>query len=206
MHSQPPLLPRLNDLRILPQSLHAISHIRLHQPQRPLFGIQLVPPMRARQLHSQFPDRSQPGINDAQFRITQGGSDAAAAGVAAHDDVLHFQVQDRIHDDGLGGEVRGREHVGDVAVHEDVAGLETQDGGLGDAGVGAAEPEDGWMLAGCEGGEEIGMVVGGCVGPLSVLLQGAGQAVGGCDMGTYLSFRDSWTIVIGVLEPGKGDG
>ena len=107
--------------------------------------------------------------------------------MAAHDDVLHFQMQDGVHNDGLGGEVGGREHVGDVAVHEDITGLETQNGGLGDAGVRAAEPENGWMLAGCEGGEEIGMVVGGCISPLSIFLESAGQAVGGCNMGTFLA-------------------
>lgn len=92
--------------------------------------------------------------------------------MAAHDHVLHLQMQDRVHDDGLGGEVRGREDIGDVAVHEDVAGLEAEDRGLGDAGVGAAEPEEGGMLACGEGREEVGVVVGGCLGPLLVLVEG----------------------------------
>ena len=70
-----------------------------------------------------------------------------------------------------------REHVGDVAVHEDVARLEAEHGGFGDARVGAAEPEDGWVLAGGEGGEEVGVVVGGCLGPLLVLVEGYVEGV-----------------------------
>ena len=46
--------------------------------------------------------------------------------------------------------------VCDVAVDEDVAGLAGADCGFGDAGVGAADPEEVGGLAGCEGGEEVG--------------------------------------------------
>ena len=42
----------------------------------------------------------------------------------ADDYVLHFEVLDGVVDDGLGGEVRGGEDVGDVAVDEDLAGVE----------------------------------------------------------------------------------
>ena len=64
---------------------------------------------------------------------------------------------DRVGDDALAVEVRGREDVGDVAVHEDVAGFEAEDGRFGDAAVGAAEPEDLRVLACGEGGEEGGV-------------------------------------------------
>lgn len=57
--------------------------------------------------------------------------------MSADDDVLHLEVCDGVGDDGLGGEVCGGQHVGDVTVHEDVAGLEAEDGRFGDArGVG----------------------------------------------------------------------
>jgi hypothetical protein len=49
-----------------------------------------------------------------------------------HDGVLNY---------GLGVYVRGGDDVGDVAVDEDVAGLQAQEGGFGDAGVGAADPD-----------------------------------------------------------------
>lgn len=99
--------------------------------------------------------------------------------MAAHDDVLHLDVGEGVGDDALAAEVGRRQHVGDVAVHEDVAGLEAEDGGLGDAGVGAAEPEDLGLLAGGEGGEEVGVVAGGCLGPLFVLVQGELEGVWG---------------------------
>ncbi len=60
-----------------------------------------------------------------------------------------------------GGQVGGGEDVGDVAVGEDGAGGEVQERGFGDAGVGAAEPEDLGVLAFCEGGEEVGGVSAG---------------------------------------------
>lgn len=90
-----------------------------------------------------------------------------------------LEVRDGVGDDALAVEVRGREDVGDVAVHEDVAGLEAEDGGLGDAGVGAADPEDLGLLARCEGGEEVGVVVGGGLGPLLVLVEAGFEVICG---------------------------
>ena len=95
----------------------------------------------------------------------------------ADDNVLHFQVQDRVHDHGLRGEIRGREHVGDVAVDEDVAGLEAEHGGFRHAGVRAAQPEDFGLLARGEGGEEVRVRLGGLGGPLLVLVQGEREGV-----------------------------
>lgn len=95
----------------------------------------------------------------------------------AHDDVLHLEVRDGVGDDAAAVEVRRGQDVGDVAVHEDIAGLEAEDGGLGDAGVGAADPEDLGLLARGEGGEEVRLVVGCCLGPLFVLLQGELESI-----------------------------
>jgi len=61
--------------------------------------------------------------------------------VAAQHDVLDFDLGDGVFEDGEEGEVGGREYVGYVAVGEDVAGLETEEGCFGDAGVRAAEPD-----------------------------------------------------------------
>ena len=97
----------------------------------------------------------------------------------AHHDVPDLEVRDGVRDDGLAVEVRGGQHVGDVAVDEDVAGPEAEDGGLGDAGVRAADPEDLGLLAGGEGGEEVGVVGGGGLGPLFVLAQGEFEGVWG---------------------------
>jgi hypothetical protein len=61
--------------------------------------------------------------------------------MSAEHDVRDFEMLDGIFDDGRDGDVGGRDDVGDVAVDEDVAGLEAEDGGFGDAGVGAADPD-----------------------------------------------------------------
>jgi len=97
--------------------------------------------------------------------------------VAADDDMLDFQVHDGVADDAEGVQVARVQDVGDVAVHEDIAGLEAQERGFGDAGVGAADPEDLRGLALCEGGEEGGVVGGGSAGPGFVLGEGAREAV-----------------------------
>lgn len=99
--------------------------------------------------------------------------------MAADDDMPHLEMLDRVRDDGLRVQVAGREDVGDVAVDEDVAGLHAEDGGFGDAGVGAADPEDLRLLALGEGGEEVGVGGGGRFGPLLVLAQGQFEGVCG---------------------------
>lgn len=95
----------------------------------------------------------------------------------AHDDVLDLEVRDRVRDHGLRVQVAGGQDVGDVAVHEDVAWLQAQHGGFGDARVGAADPEDLGLLAGGEGGEEVRGGFGGCVRPLLVLVEGEFEGV-----------------------------
>lgn len=100
--------------------------------------------------------------------------------MSTDNDVLDSQMRDRIHNHRLGREVRGGEHVSDVAVHKHVAWLEAQHGRFGHAGVGAAEPEDGRVLACGEGGEEVWVGVGGCLGPLFVLVEGGVEGGVGC--------------------------
>lgn len=60
---------------------------------------------------------------------------------------------------------------------EDVAGFETEDGGLRDTGVGAADPENLRLLAGREGGKEVGLVADCRLGPLFVLVEGEFEGV-----------------------------
>ncbi len=80
---------------------------------------------------------------------------------------------------------------------EDVAGEEVEDCGFGDAGVGAAEPEDLGGLAGGEGGEEGGVGVGGCVGPFFVLVEGVGEGVCRGEGGSGLA---GWVFGLGVVR------
>ena len=123
------------------------------------------------QVQPQLAQRQQPIVDDAELLVRQRGVDAAAAGVAADDNVLDFEVDDGVFDDGAGVQVARVQDVGDVAMHEDVAWFEAQDGGFGNAGVGAADPEDLGVLAAGEGGEEGGVFVAGFVGPVFVFAQ-----------------------------------
>ena len=123
MNLQPTLMHPLNNIGILLQRLHPLPNIRLHQLPHLSLIIQPVP--RPRILQSQFPQRHQPRIYDAEFRIIHGCRAPAAGGVAAEHDVFDVEVFDGVLDYGEGVEVGGREDVGDVAVDEDVAGFET---------------------------------------------------------------------------------
>lgn len=97
--------------------------------------------------------------------------------MAAQDDVFDFEVDDGEFEDAGAAEVVVLDDVGDVAVHEDVAGLQAEDGGFGAAGVGAADPEDFGMLARGEFGEEKGVFFDGFGGPFVVLLEGLLEGV-----------------------------
>lgn len=55
-------------------------------------------------------------------------------------------MNDGVFDDGEDVEVGGGNDVGDVAVNEDLARLETEEGRFGDSRVGAAEPDCNWIV------------------------------------------------------------
>lgn len=67
--------------------------------------------------------------------------------MAAYDNVFDFENVYCISDDRCGILVSGMEDVGNVAVHEDVAGTRAGDCCFRDARVGAADPEDAGLLA-----------------------------------------------------------
>lgn len=60
--------------------------------------------------------------------------------MAAEDDVRDFEKVYGVLDYGGGVDVGWGDDVRDVAMDENVTGLETEDSGFGDAGVRAAEP------------------------------------------------------------------
>ena len=84
---------------------------------------------------------------------------------------------DGIFDDGGGVEVARVQDVGDVAVREDIAGVEAEDGGFRHTGVGAANPEDRGVLAFGEGGEEVGFLRFDAFSPCFVVGEGVGKGV-----------------------------
>lgn len=81
-------------------------------------------------------------------------------------------------------------------MHEDVAGLQAQEGRFGDPAVGAAEPEDGGVLAFGAGGEEVWVRVRGGLGPVLVAGEVLGEVLAvvcvwegkGCGLASLLSF------------------
>lgn len=61
--------------------------------------------------------------------------------MAAKNDVRDLEVENSVFEDGEEVQVSRGEDVGDVAVSEDVARLETEEGGFGNARVRAAKPD-----------------------------------------------------------------
>lgn len=87
-------------------------------------------------------ERRQPRVEHAaDAGARDGGGRGGAGGVGAEDDVLDLEVGDGELERGGRVDVGGRDDVGEVAVGEDVAGLAPEDGGFGDARVGAADPD-----------------------------------------------------------------
>jgi hypothetical protein len=114
-----------------------LMHIQLHQPIiLLLFILNFVELVLVQAVH--VSDISQPGIEQAHVLWRHGGFDAAAAVMAADDNVLYFEVADGVVYDGHDVEVDVVYEVGNVAVDKHLAGFEACDGFGGDAGVGAA--------------------------------------------------------------------
>ncbi len=128
MDLQATFLHGVNDDRILGQDLCAIAHVQLNQLQRALLGVETVE--QGQVFLADGPQRHQPGVDQAEFLVVQGGGDASARGVAADDDVLDLEVLDGKLDDGQRVDVRGGQDVGDVAVAEDLARFEAENGGF----------------------------------------------------------------------------
>jgi hypothetical protein len=171
---------------IAPDGLNGHDDIELGQAVRPvIIGGQAVelglmsPP--------QPPDGFQPGVEGAaQIGIPHGSLSGAAAGVAAHDDVLDADQADGEVDGGGGaGIVVGSDDVADVAVHEYLAGLAVAHGGLGNARVGAAQPQHLRLLGLGQGLEQLRLAQGGAVGKYLVARDDAIEGVvwGGGNMG-----------------------
>ena len=96
----------------------------------------------------------------------------------ANHHTLDFQRRDSIRQRGEIGRVGRVQHVGDVAVGEDLAWVGVEQSGLGTAGVGTADPEEGGLLAFGAGGHDVG--VGGAVGGGSLCVLGEEGGEGIC--------------------------
>ena len=162
-------------------------------------------------LRPQLPQRGQPRINKPQLLIRQRRINTPTARMPTHDNMLNLEMRDRVRDDRLAVQIRGRDDIRNVAVHKDVTGLQAQDRSFGDAAVRAADPEDLGGLALGEGGEEVGVFGVGFLRPLLVLAQqGGGEGVcGGGKGGEGLALGCVWVEggFLGFLgERGRGRG
>lgn len=86
-------------------------------------------------------DAGEPVVNDAVAVIFQGGPDAAAPVVTAHDDVADFEDIDCVLHDGEDVEIALLDDIGDVPVDEDLARGEPGNLICGNTGIRAADPE-----------------------------------------------------------------
>lgn len=110
-------------------------------------------------LHPQLSHGLQPDVKQAQPGVSQRSIDTAAASVAADENMLDLKMGDGEFDDGKRVDVGSGDDVGDVAMNEDLARLETEDGCLGDTGVCAADPQNPGRLTSGRSREEVWIVL-----------------------------------------------
>lgn len=118
----------------------------------------------------EFAEVLEPVVEETRRVGGSGRADPAAVVMTADDDVLDAEGFDGELDDGLAVEVVGVDDVGDVAVDEDAAGLETDDVIGGDAAVSAADPEVFGVLLVGEFSEDAGVAGFHVSGPAAVVI------------------------------------
>lgn len=124
-------------------------------------------------------DAGEPVIDHAVAEVFGSGFYAAAAVVAADDDVADFEDIHGILYDGKEVEIGFDDDVGDVAVDENLTGCEAGDLVGGHAAVRTTNPEVlGALLVG-EFAEKLWIVGVDIGGPLAVALEEVSQVVGG---------------------------
>ena len=84
---------------------------------------------------------TQPIIDQAYITALERGLHATATVVPTDDDVLDLEDVHRVLQHGETIQVGVHDDVGDVAMHEELAGQQTDDLVGGDAAIGAADPE-----------------------------------------------------------------
>lgn len=98
----------------------------------------------------QIADRLQPVIDQPERPATDRGPNAPATVVAAHDDVLHAQLMHRIFDHGEHVQIGRVNEIGDVAMNEHLARLQTRNHIGRHTAVGTAYPKILRLLQGCQ--------------------------------------------------------
>ena len=124
-------------------------------------------------------DIAQPVVDEAQLAVLHGGAHAAAAVMPDDHDVLDFQHFHGVLQDRQAVEIAVQDQVGDIAVHEDFAGIEADDLVGGHARIGAADPQIVRVLLGGQAAEIARLVLGLALDPAVVVLEQAGAKVAG---------------------------
>lgn len=119
---------------------------------------------------SDLSNMAQPRLKGAKVVLLEGCFDTSTAVVPCHNDVLHFQMLNRILDDSEQIDVRWRGYVGDISVHEHLAWFETHNLIGGDSGIRASNPQVLWNLQFDELGEEFWFILCARLSPISVVL------------------------------------
>ena len=120
-------------------------------------------------LQVEFADGMHPVLDELGGVGADGGLDAAAVGMPDDEDVAHLQAGDGEFDGRRTAQV-GRLHlVGDVAMHEDFAGGESDEFVRGHAGVRAADPEEFRLMDVFQALEEEGVARTHGLGPGAVV-------------------------------------
>lgn len=115
-----------------------LDHVQLDQPVEPRrIILDLVELLLVQTIH--VANVPEPRVEDAQIGGRQGGLHSSAVVVAADDDVLDAQVSHGVVDDRHDVQVDRRHEVGNVAVDEDLSGVEAHDLVGGHPAVAAAD-------------------------------------------------------------------
>lgn len=175
MNLKSALLDSVHNSRDTPQVGHTLLNVQLRQLVLLLLSAQLVQSLSV--VLANLAHRLEPHIQNIKLVVRQRGLHTTARGVSAEHDVLDFEVLDAELDSGEEGDVGRVDDVGDVAQHEDLTRLLAQHGGLGDARVAAANPQDVGRLALGAVLEELGVFGGDVRGPQFVGLEGGGEFV-----------------------------
>jgi hypothetical protein len=122
-----------------------LDDVQLAQPLE-LLGVVLAGGERREMFVAHVLHMSQPVIDQAEGTTAQGRLDAAAARVAAHNNMLDAQHVHGVVEHRKAVQVGMDDHVGDIAMDEHFSGQQAHQLRRGDTTIGAADPQVGRRL------------------------------------------------------------
>lgn len=128
----------INDHRVLKQDFDTASDVQFDQLESPLLLIEALKELKV--LPPQCSERHQPCVDQTKTLVIEGCCNTTATSMSTDDDVLDLEVLNSVLDDRQGVDIGWYKNIGDVAVAENLTGLETQDGGLGASRVCTSNP------------------------------------------------------------------